>query len=718
MLRHNQSDSSPDVYDYSLAIQYYYEVLYKVSPDSDFPILKLLGHRGQAPPEVQKVAVNEMELKRFLYRYPSLFGVTGNRVRLLKTTPDSRVPGDKMKCNAESSNHSNVAVEYYVNVMKRKFAISNCTGLPVTNLFGYRGQAPLEVQKCAKNINEFMSFLKDYPEAFTIFQEKYVSLSKPSTDVKNKKQILVSKPKYDDNGSTLAVDYYSKILSTTGPNYPFQRLIGHRGQAPQKVKNVAHTAADLKLFLSKFPDIFSISGSCVTLSKVAPDHDSPPRTCNVLAEITKNQSANCNPDMAVQYYANILRKRGCYCIEFPIITLAGYRGQAPIEVQNCAKNPNELYILFSNYPKVFTVTPNKGVILIEPPLNNIVNKVRNLSLKPIHNKSNSTKAIEYYVDILRRWVAYSECPIANLMVYLNQAPVEVLNEAKNENELIKFFLRHPNTFTVIQNKFVKLVGASINSNNVQNSKSNPVECIRNLNVDNSTRMLSYFPSLEYPENVGFSGSWEDHVLENTILVTEEEECLEACEVIKKEKIIALDCEGFNLGRGIISLIQIALINGKVYIFDIYELPRMISCGLKEIIESENILKVINHCRNDYINLKGQYNVNMKYIFDVAVAYHVIEHKMMSLSNFKPAGFNQICTKYGVPTNSCKDDLKFMYITHPNYWLLRPLNTKMVSYAAFDVASLVPYLYCEFLKRMDRESEHAIWRLSQRMCIST
>lgn len=710
MLQQNPPKCSFDVYDYSVAIQFYSDVLNKISPTSSFPIQRLVGRRGQAPPEVQRVAVNEMELKSFLTRYPSIFKVTDNNcVRLAENIVKNR----SVNTTKHKTVNYDIAVEFYVNVMKRKLSASNSSHLSLNSLFSYRSQAPPEVQKCAKNINEFLTFITSKPETFNVSEGRFVSLCKSATVIEKNEQNPVVKPKYDDSAS--AVEYYSKILSTTGSDYPFQRLIGHRGQAPLKVQNVAHTAAELKLFLSKFPNTFSISDNGVSLKKVVLDRDSYTAKCNVLSETGKSQSksANCNPDIAIQFYADILRKRGCYGKECPIKTLTGYRSQAPIEVQNCAKNPNELYILFSNYPKVFTVTSNKGVILIEPPLNNLVNKVQNLSLESVPNKCDSTKAIQYFSDIIRSLVSYSPFPIANLMGYLKQAPADVLNVVRNETDLINFFLRYPDSFTIVQNKFVKLV----NPHNAQVSKSKPVQVIKNLNVNTNSRTLSYFPYLEYPRNEGFPGSWEDHVLENTILVTEEDECLEACEVIKKEKIIALDCEGYNLGRGILSLIQIALINGKVYIFDIYELPKMISCGLKEIIESENILKVINHCRNDYINLKGQYNVDMKYIFDVAVAYHVIECKMMTLSNFKAAGFNQICAKYGVPTNTCKDDFKFVYFNQPKYWLIRPLNTKMVSYAAFDVASLVPYLYCEFLKRMDSESEYAIWKLSQKMCIT-
>lgn len=78
MLQQNPPKCSFDVYDYSVAIQFYSDVLNKISPTSSFPIQRLFGRRGQAPPEVQRVAVNEMELKSFLTRYPSIFKVTDN----------------------------------------------------------------------------------------------------------------------------------------------------------------------------------------------------------------------------------------------------------------------------------------------------------------------------------------------------------------------------------------------------------------------------------------------------------------------------------------------------------------------------------------------------------------------------------------------------------------------------------------------------------------
>lgn len=57
--------------------------------------------------------------------------------------------------------------------------------------------------------------------------------------------------------------------------------------------------------------------------------------------------------------------------------------------------------------------------------------------------------------------------------------------------------------------------------------------------------------------------------------------------------VAFDCEGINLGlKGQLTLIQIATMSGFCYIFDLISCPSMIDNGLKRLLESPDVVKVL------------------------------------------------------------------------------------------------------------------------------
>ena len=72
------------------------------------------------------------------------------------------------------------------------------------------------------------------------------------------------------------------------------------------------------------------------------------------------------------------------------------------------------------------------------------------------------------------------------------------------------------------------------------------------------------------------------------------------ETISKEPRIALDCEGYNLGRtGTLDIITIATPNKKVYLIDITTMGQdAFRGGFKDLLESDRCEKLVFDCRND------------------------------------------------------------------------------------------------------------------------
>ena len=86
---------------------------------------------------------------------------------------------------------------------------------------------------------------------------------------------------------------------------------------------------------------------------------------------------------------------------------------------------------------------------------------------------------------------------------------------------------------------------------------------------------------------------------------------EACDRLKGSKELAVDCEGVELGRdGKLTLVQLMADEDTVYLIDVLVLgENAFKYGLKEILESKEVTKLMFDCRNDSVSLWYEYGVN-------------------------------------------------------------------------------------------------------------
>lgn len=185
--------------------------------------------------------------------------------------------------------------------------------------------------------------------------------------------------------------------------------------------------------------------------------------------------------------------------------------------------------------------------------------------------------------------------------------------------------------------------------------------------------------------------------ETYVLVESFRECIRIVEeILLKQEIIALDCEGIYLSKeGRLTLVQVAISTGEVYIFDIMKggsimflgLDSKNKRGLKSIFESSSIIKIIHDCRNDWESMLHQYEVRLHNFIDSQEAYFVYKLfyyqeivNPISLSNF-------LLEFQGVKLNY-KSKMKSMMGENPEFWGERPLQADQLNYAAEDVAFLI------------------------------
>ena len=86
-----------------------------------------------------------------------------------------------------------------------------------------------------------------------------------------------------------------------------------------------------------------------------------------------------------------------------------------------------------------------------------------------------------------------------------------------------------------------------------------------------------------------------------VLVVRSAAQLPECSVLQRETLLALDCEGWRLGRmGTLSLIQVGTESGDAFLFDVLDCPRNseVVQWLKAILESTAVTKIVHDCRMD------------------------------------------------------------------------------------------------------------------------
>jgi ribonuclease D len=178
-----------------------------------------------------------------------------------------------------------------------------------------------------------------------------------------------------------------------------------------------------------------------------------------------------------------------------------------------------------------------------------------------------------------------------------------------------------------------------------------------------------------------------------IMTNSSDDIHEAIACLSEATILALDCEGVDLGRsGEICVIQLST-KDLCFLFDVHELTA--SCelvvSLKTILEDENIIKIIHDCKMDSDALFHKFGIKLTSVHDTQVWDKVLNRSESNLNNTLRA--------YGcIPNVERNSDV---YKINFRFWAMRPMTAQMIEWAAGDVTSLFEL----HSKQLERATSH-------------
>jgi hypothetical protein len=172
-------------------------------------------------------------------------------------------------------------------------------------------------------------------------------------------------------------------------------------------------------------------------------------------------------------------------------------------------------------------------------------------------------------------------------------------------------------------------------------------------------------------------------------------------ILRRQEVIAADCEWVTSDANVrqLSLVQVATAHRddakqKCYLFDVITAgPDIFDWGLREILESGEIIKIFHDCRWDS-RVLDQYKCKLTRVFDTQVAYCVFS-RQMTLNTPFPVSLNTLLDKYAFgEKNRYKDIAKTEMEADKQYWIRRPMSEIQIRYARDDVLKL-PVVYRQF-----------------------
>lgn len=520
---------------------------------------------------------------------------------------------------------------------------------------------------------------------------------------------------YDEIRNMTLLFFLDRLMDKGQPRtlHDLSCQFGTKGFTKEMRQIAGGSQSGLRKFLSLYPSLFTIDGDKVSLTSYSngpSNPDDPAGKC----------SRRDYGEEAMEYFRDKLAVYGA--AEVPIKSLLGHRSQATPEVRHISgQHVREFRDFLQKYPEVFVVLDEH--VLLRKHLEELQNS----------GQISSPGALEYETvdpDLMNELLASfmetiqtkGPMSVEHLFGHLStQMPREKWQKmVKNPQDLSTFLKMHSNTF-LVQSNMVTMIVQPVHqyqappplpymtpsppplvtappprSQVPQTFKERVMSHVMKAVAENTAMeqrvTYPYIDSENYPELS------QMRILKAVKIITKIKECnLVVRQLLNSNPpVISLDGEGVNLGpSGPMTLLQIGTWDGQVFLFDLISNSDLISeGGLKGLLESTSLTKVVHDCRNDSGALYHQHGVVLRNVWDTQGAHAIIQLQQTGkpVYKVKNISLNTLCKMYGGPVNPKKDQMKKIYRRDQKFWSRRPLSDEMIVYASYDVLALVPTVY--------------------------
>ncbi|GJQ75282.1 egl [Trypoxylus dichotomus] len=656
------------------------------------------GSKGFTKEMRQIAGGSQSGLKKFLSQYPSLFSIEGDYVNV------NMFQGGKDSKNSNGhKDYTAQAVDYFAEKLAQ---YGEGTEVPIRSLLGHRSQASPEVRHVSgQHFHEFREFLFKHPDTFLVDDEKETVTLKNYNTVKSHTQELHFNVnvQIDPEVTQSLLDFLAQCIEVKGPILVEQLFQIVSCNLPETMwSNLFNTPAHLTSFLRLFSDSFHIQSNLVTLLQ-RPTVSQKHINAQILNQQNLNKTRNAQSKIekvARQDEVDSSSRRS---------TESSGGDKTPVERVGSPSSP-----------KSSSISDRLKQPKMQQKLNELQMKCKSPEPQEIVQRSSPTNM--HFNDDRNKGVNFKLGKINRQISDCIEEPPAPPTTANNNNSAT--------TNNSISEKQSKIL------NNNQSLKQRINNLVLKTLQENTGRDRQNMLN----QNQNYTESWKVTLFQNTRVICNVRECQSVIDQIINRKnpnsrqngnydggenlwpftedkvVVGFDCEGINLGvKGQLTLMQIATMNGISYVFDLISCPSMIEYGLKALLESTEVVKIIHDCRNDSANLYRQFNITLRNVFDTQAAHAVLTYQDTSKPVYKAksVALNALCECYGAPGNPMKEQLKNIYRRDQKYWSRRPLTREMILYASADVLSLVhEKLYYPLSKAILPENRNLMMELCE------
>lgn len=161
---------------------------------------------------------------------------------------------------------------------------------------------------------------------------------------------------------------------------------------------------------------------------------------------------------------------------------------------------------------------------------------------------------------------------------------------------------------------------------------------------------------------------------------------------ERQAVVSFNCKGSRSSTYTeMTLLELGTPSGDTFLFDVLTCPEiMIDGGVKELLESDRVVKVVHNCRYKSGNLYEQFKIILKCVFDTQKANAILKYQKdgTNVHNVKNLSLHQLIQLY-CPFNSVSEPFS-QYLWSPRD---RPFTDEMIVYAAREILALVQLYGC-------------------------